>query len=108
MQIKHKTLMEDYKLMNTKLVTAVLCFGSHIGNQAARIRVNSCSLCKLCLQNNNIFTLKKITNFLNVKCMYDVKDKCTLLISSDDFTDVSSLLRRKNNINNCNDGKTIL
>jgi hypothetical protein len=94
--------------MNTKLVTAVLCFGSHIGNQAARIRVNSGSLCKLCLQNNNIFTLKKITNFLNVKCMYDVKDKCTLPISSDDFTDVSSLLRRKNNINNCNDGKTIL
>jgi hypothetical protein len=80
--------------MNTKLVTAVLCFESHIGNQAARIRVNSCSLCKLCLQNN-IFTLKKITNFLNVKFMYDVKDKCTLLISSDDFTDVSSLLRKK-------------
>jgi hypothetical protein len=26
--------------MNNKLVTAVLCFGSHICNQAARIRVN--------------------------------------------------------------------
>ncbi len=26
--------------MNNKLVTAVLCFGSHICNQADRIRVN--------------------------------------------------------------------
>ncbi len=37
--------MEDYKLfwiffLNNKLVTAVLCFGSHICNQAVRIRVN--------------------------------------------------------------------
>ncbi len=26
--------------MNNKLVTAVLCFGSHICNQATRIKVN--------------------------------------------------------------------
>ncbi len=44
-KIKHKKLMEDYYffsifLANNKLVTAVLCFGSHICNQAARIRVN--------------------------------------------------------------------
>jgi hypothetical protein len=36
--------MEDYKLLfffiNDKLVKAVLCFGSHICNQAAMIRVN--------------------------------------------------------------------
>jgi hypothetical protein len=45
-KIKPKTLMEDYKffsnfLMNNELVTSVLCFGSHICNQAARIRVNT-------------------------------------------------------------------
>ncbi len=38
-------LMEDHKFdffwMNDKLVTAVLCFVSHIYNQAARIRVNN-------------------------------------------------------------------
>jgi hypothetical protein len=37
--------MEDKKnfdfFMNDKLVTAVLCFGTHICNQAARTRVNS-------------------------------------------------------------------
>ncbi len=38
--------MEDYKfffnfLMNDKLVIAVLCFGSHICNQAAKIRVKT-------------------------------------------------------------------
>ncbi len=33
--------MEDYNFfMNNKLVTAVLCFGGHICNQAARIMVN--------------------------------------------------------------------
>jgi hypothetical protein len=39
------THMEDYNIflffMNDKLIIAVLCFGSHICNQAARIRVNT-------------------------------------------------------------------
>jgi hypothetical protein len=42
--MKHKKLMEDYSFlnffMNDKLVIEVLFFGSHICNQAARIRVN--------------------------------------------------------------------
>ncbi len=43
-KIKHKMLLEDYKffsifLMNDKLYTSVLSFGSHICNHAARIRV---------------------------------------------------------------------
>ncbi len=48
--------MEDYKFfkffINNKLVTAVLCFRSHICNQAARIRVtNFFSVKKNCLSN---------------------------------------------------------
>ncbi len=34
------TYFFQFFLMNNKLVTAVLCFGSHFCNQAARIRVN--------------------------------------------------------------------
>ncbi len=44
-KIKHTTLMEDYKFltffMNDKLYTTDLSFGSHICNQAARIRINN-------------------------------------------------------------------
>jgi hypothetical protein len=43
--------------MNDKLVIAVLCFGSHICNQAARIRVTISSGLNLLVKKKRLYSL---------------------------------------------------